>query len=107
LGGATNASAIFTFWPYLGNRSYELLSRPELNVGTWQMVPSDSLVPTSSGEGRYIFVTTNSTQSFYRLKVQMTSAGVFSGSLAVPPERAISAFATEAMCGPNRAYIVK
>lgn len=106
-GATTNAAAVFSFWPYLGNRSYDLLMRPQLNVGSWQSVPSESLVPTLSGEGRYTFGTTNSAQSFYRLKVQMTGEGAFSGSLAVPADKAISAFATEAMCGPNRAYIVK
>ncbi len=106
-GEPGNATAVFTFWPYLGNRTYDLLSRLQLDAGSWQPVPSDSLVPTLSGEGRYTFSTTNAAQSFYRLKVQMTAEGVFSGSLAVPAEKAISAFATDAICGPNRAYIVK
>ena len=42
-----------------------------------------------------------------RLKVLMTTEAVFSGSLAVPVEKTISAFATEERCGPNRAYIVR
>jgi hypothetical protein len=104
---ATNGTAVITFWPYLGNRTYELLARPQLNTGSWQPVPAESLVPTLTGQGRYTFSTPNGTQSFYRLKVQMTPETVFSGSLAVPAEKAISAFATEARCGPNRAYIAQ
>jgi len=104
---ATNNVATITFWPYLGNRTYELLARPQLNTGSWQSVPAESLVPTPTGQGRYTFSLANGTQSFYRLKVQMTTEAIFSGSLAVPAEKTISAFATEARCGPNRAYIVQ
>jgi hypothetical protein len=104
---ATNGMATITFWPYLGNRTYELLARPQLNTGSWQPVPAESLVPTPTGQGRYSFSPTNGPQSFYRLKVQMTTDAWFSGGLAVPAEQAISGFATEERCGPNRAYIVR
>ena len=55
--------------------------------------------------GIFTLSTTNELQNYFRLKVQMSTHGDFSGWLAVPAGKSFSPFASEAFCGPNRAYI--
>jgi hypothetical protein len=94
-----------SFWPLLGDRNYQLLSRADIGGATWQPVPAGSITPTPDGHGVLILSVTNAPQNFYRLKVQMTTNSSFSGGLAVPAGRSFSPFASEAFCGPNRAYV--
>jgi hypothetical protein len=89
----------------LGDRSYELLSRADIGGSTWQPVSAGSIIPTPDGHGVFILSATNAPQNFYRLKIQMMTNSSFSGSLAIPAGRSFSPFASEAFCGPNRAYI--
>jgi hypothetical protein len=103
--GASNSVQV-SFWPLLGDRSYQLLYRSDIGIPIWQT----STVPvTASADGHGVFsiFTTNGARNFYRLKTQMTTNGSVSGSVAVQAEKAYSPFATEAICGPNRAYIIK
>ena len=101
---ATNQTLV-KFWPLLGNRTYQLLYRSQLGLPSWQTVPAGSIMPTPDGEGIFAFYATNAPQNFYRLKVELSTNPVFGGSLAVPPGKSYSPFASEPMCGPNRAYI--
>ncbi|MEO6035701.1 MAG: immunoglobulin domain-containing protein, partial [Verrucomicrobiota bacterium] len=100
---ASGASANVTFWPLQGNRNYQLLFRANLDDATWQAVSPGNINPTPYGHGIFSLSTGNMSGGFYRLQVQLTQQGNFSGSLAIPLDRAISAFG-EAACGANRIY---
>jgi len=75
-------------------------------VPVWQ-IASAPLVPTSDGRGTFSISATNPPQTFYRLKIQTSTNGSFAISSALPAMQSYSPFATEAICGPNRAYIRK
>ena len=100
----SNLTANVTFWPMHADRTYQLLSRPELGAPTWQNV-STNPISTPEGRGGFALNTTNAPQSFYRLRVLMdTNSG--SGSLFSRPARAtlVPQFVEE-FCGPFRIYV--
>jgi hypothetical protein len=98
-------SARLTFWPVLGNRAYQLLSRPQIGQNPWLEVTNAPLTATPDGRGVFTLPLSNAPQNFYRLKVQMSTNNSFSGSFAVPAGKSYSPFASDPLCGPNRAYI--
>lgn len=105
-GAPEGDSVQITFWPLLGNRSYQLFYRPEVGASNWEPAEATPISPMEDGSGVFTITVVNAPQNFYRLRVQMTIESAFAGSLAVEPARVYSSFATEAFCGPNRAYIV-
>ena len=44
-------------------------------------------------------------EDFYKLSVQLSTNSSFSGALATPADKAFSSYATDPICGPNRAYV--
>jgi len=98
-------SARLTFWPLLGNRAYQLLSRPQIGQNPWLQATNAPLAVTPDGHGVFTLALSNAPQNFYRLKVQMSTNTSFSGSLAVPAGKSYSPFASDPLCGPNRAYV--
>ena len=103
--GSSNTTSV-TFWPLLGNRAYDLLFRTDIGAPSWQKAPAGPITPLSDGHGAFTLSTTNDPQSFFRLKIQMSTNNSFSGSFAAPAGNSFAPFATEAFCGPNRAYII-
>jgi hypothetical protein len=101
--GSNTTSVVF--WPLFGNRAYDLLYRTDIGVPSWQKASTGPLAPVPDGHGVFTLSTTNDPQIFFRLKVQMSTNSSFSGTFAVPAGNSFSPFATEAFCGPNRAYI--
>jgi hypothetical protein len=99
----SNVAANITFWPLHGNRSYQLLSRPALGAPVWENVPAGPTA-TPVGQGIFVLNTTNSPQSFYRLRVRMDADGG-SGNLLSTPARARVPQFVEEFCGPFRVYV--
>jgi hypothetical protein len=97
--------ARITFWPCLGNRNYQLLHADTLGAGNWQLLPLGTISATPDGHGYFTLAVTNTPQGFYKLAVQLAANGNFSGSYTVPASKTFSPYATEAVCGPNRAYV--
>jgi hypothetical protein len=98
-------NAQLVFWPLLGDRSYQLLSRPDIGPSGWQTLPLLLPTPTAEGGGLYTLRFTNNPQSFYRLKIAMSTNAAFSGSLTIPQGKSLSSYASDPICGPNRAYV--
>lgn len=101
---SSNATASVTFWPLHANRTYQLLSRPELGLPAWQNV-STNPTPTPDGQGIFELSTTNAAQNFYRLKVLMNTNSEVSGFLAIPARPATADRILEEFCGPFRLYV--
>jgi hypothetical protein len=100
---SSNATANVGFWPLHGNRSYQLLSRPELGAPIWSDVSTN---PTSTPEGQGVFVlnTISAPQSFYRLKVAMATNSQAVGLISLPGVPRSSPDLIEEFCGPFRIY---
>ena len=100
----TNGFLKFSFWPLLGNRSYQLLTRGNLGLSTWQ---DTGVAPSSAGDGHgeFAMAVTNFPLAFFRVKVSMTTNAMFPGSLAVSKSKSYSPLASDPICGPNRAYV--
>jgi hypothetical protein len=101
---ATNSARI-SFWPFLGDRAYQLLYRPDIGAPTWQMSVVTNATSVADGHGFFTLGITNAPQNYYRLKVQLTTNGTFSGNLPAATGKSYSPYASEPLCGPNRAYI--
>jgi hypothetical protein len=99
----TNKLARFIFWPLLANRSYELIYRTNLTAPVWQKAASGAPAGTPDGHGYFSLGTTNNLQSYFRLKVQLTTNSDGSTFFAIPA--ALPALSTEAACGPYRIYV--
>jgi hypothetical protein len=99
---ATNTLSA-TFWPLLGNRTYSLLFRPDIGLPTWQTAPPGSINPGPNGEGTFSLTITNAPRNFYRLQVRMSTNSSFSAT--IPVLKSFSPFASDPICGPNRAYV--
>jgi len=99
---ATNTLSA-TFWPLLGNRTYSLLFRPDIGLPTWQTAPPGSINPGPNGEGTFSLTITNAPKNFYRLQVRMSTNSSFSAT--IPVLKSFSPFASDPICGPNRAYV--
>ena len=100
---SSNVTANVTFWPLHADRTYQLLSRPELGAPIWQNV-STNPIATPPGQGVFVLDTTNAPQSFYRLRVLMDTnngAGLFSAPVRTPPVPRL----VEEFCGPFRLYV--
>lgn len=105
--GSNNGNSVsVSFWPYLGNRSYQLLSRADIAAAGWQALTPASIISTPEGTGIFSLSLSNVVQSFFRLRVEMSANATFSGSIAVPAGRSFSSFASDPICGPNRAYLI-
>ncbi|MSU59369.1 MAG: hypothetical protein EXS35_14560 [Pedosphaera sp.] len=102
-GAGSNRTAAVTFWPFLANRTYDLLFRTNLSVSLWQKGGGGAAVPTPDGRGIFSLGTTNDAQNYFRLKIQMSTNGGGSSPLALPG--GFTAFTTEAACGPFRVYV--
>jgi hypothetical protein len=102
-GGSAAGNVNITFRPFLADRSYQLLYRPDIGAPPWQMSVLTNITAQPDGSGLINVSITNAAQDFFRLKVQLTTNGVFSGSL--PSSRVYSPYASEPVCGPNRAYV--
>ena len=96
-------NAQISFWPMLGNRSYQLLWRLDIGDPNWQNVNTDP-VPAADGHGLFNLSISNSPRGFYRLKVQLTNDSS-TASFVLPSVKSYSPFASDPICGPNRAYI--
>ncbi len=102
-GSNVSSQMTLTFWPVLADRSYDLLRRSGLNDPAWQ-ISGDVPNPTADGQGIYGLTMTNVGGALYRLKVQMGSVNAMK-SLAIPATKSISSYASDPICGPNRAYV--
>ena len=102
---AFGGAARVAFWPYLGNRNYQMLYGDSIDALNWQLISPGSISATPDGHGIFTLSTTTAPQGFYKLAVQITTNGNFPGSFSVPKSKSFSPFASEAICGPNRAYI--
>ncbi len=91
------------FWPILGNRNYQLLGRLDVGTPPWQD-PGASLVASADGHGIFNLSTTNSSRSVYRLDVQLAGDAAKS-SFLIPATKSYSPYASDPVCGPNRAYV--
>lgn len=100
----SNAIASVQFWPLHANRTYQLLSRPELGSPVWQNA-STNPTPTPDGQGIFVLSTTNAAQNFYRLKALMNTNSEAGGSLAIPANRSVDKRIIEEFCGPFRLYV--
>ncbi|MDB6027799.1 MAG: glycoside hydrolase family 5, partial [Verrucomicrobiales bacterium] len=98
------------FTPYIGDRDYTLLHSTDLSPG-WAPASTGGIIPDAYGEGVFSLSITNVAQDFYRLAVQINPGGVargvstYSGSVTLSAEAALSPYATDPVCGPNRAYV--
>lgn len=93
------------FFPLLGNRAYTLLRRSSLTSGNWESASAGPIYPSANGDGTFS-ITAGAEADYYKLSVQLTAGGgAFSGALATPADKAFSPFATDPVCGPNRAYV--
>ncbi len=106
----SGGSANVIFSPYLGDRAYTLLHSSDLSP-TWLSADAGAIIPDSYGEGVFSLSVTNDGHDFYRLSVQLSSGAargqtLYSGSISLTDETAISPYATDPVCGPNRAYVV-
>lgn len=99
-----NATANVTLWPAHANRSYQLFSRPEIGLPVWEPVTA-GMTPTPEGAGIFTLAATNSPQSFYRLKVQMSTNDNLAGSFALPVNFLSAPLTVEEYCGPFRIYV--
>lgn len=99
----SNGVARVTFWPLLGNRSYDLIYRTNLSVPVWQKASASAPGATADGHGVFSLGTTNGAQNYFRLKVQMTTNSSGSSLLSLP--NGFSSFTSEAACGPFRVYV--
>jgi hypothetical protein len=96
-------NAQISFWPMLGNRSYRLLWRLDIGDPNWQNV-NTAPVPAADGHGLFNLSISNSPRGFYRLKVLLTNDSS-TASFVLPSVKSYSPFASDPICGPNRAYI--
>ncbi len=104
LTDAAGSNAVrVTFWPLLQDRNYQLLSKLEIGDTVWQTVNATP-APTADGRGVFSFPMTNASRSFYRLKAELTS-GASTNSFALPATKSYSPYASDPICGPNRAYV--
>lgn len=101
---ASGGSANITFWPYIGNRTYQLLFKTNLADATWQTLSPGAITPTPYGHGIFSLSTGSVSNGFYRLAVQPVALGDFSGKIPVPRGDAYTGFA-EAACGVNRVFV--
>jgi hypothetical protein len=101
LQAAGNVANI-TFWPFIGNRSYQLLYCSNLVDSSWQILSPGSISTTPYGHGIFSLSTSNAASGFYRLLVNPTNNGDFSGAFIAAKKQ--SGFA-EAACGVNRIYV--
>jgi hypothetical protein len=92
-----------TFWPLLGNRDYQLLRSSDLGTTGWQSA-NLGVGALSDGSGLFNVPRTNSSRSFYRLSVTITNTGA-AASFALRPTKTYSPYASDPICGPNRAYV--
>jgi hypothetical protein len=97
------ANLQMTFWPVLGGRNYTLLRRADLNSPGWQ---DSGAAPAVSGEGYGIYTLslTNTGGSLYRLNIQAIN-GAAKSALVIPVTKSFSPYASDPICGPNRAYV--
>lgn len=97
----TNALHV-TFWPLLSDRSYQLLFRTNITDLAAQTLAA---VPTTTPDGHGVFslALTNSLRGFYRLQVQLTTNS--QPNTPIPIAKRFSPYASDPICGPNRAYV--
>lgn len=101
---AAGNSANITFWPYIANRTYDLLYKTNITDASWQVLSPGAIIPTAYGHGIFTLSTESAPQGFYRLGVHAAVEGDFSGKIPVPQADAANGFA-EAACGVNRIYV--
>lgn len=99
-----NTDATVTIWPAHGNRSYHLLSRPEIGMPVWEPV-SAGMTPAPDGSGVFNLSSTNAPQNFYRLKVQMSASNSVNSSFSLPANFLTAPLVIEEYCGPFRIYV--
>jgi hypothetical protein len=101
-GCVTNTLQI-TFWPLLSDRSYQLLFRSNVTDLASQILPA---IPSASVDGHGLFTLplTNSVRGYYRLQVQ-PSTNSQPGLAPIRVSRTWSPYASDPICGPNRAYL--
>ncbi len=101
---AAGSAANITFWPFLGNRNYQLLYRSNVVDSAWQTMSPGSINSTPYGHGIFTLPISNASQGFYRLAVQLTTNGIFAGKFVLSKGASNSGF-SEAACGVNRIYV--
>ncbi len=103
-GNNASNSVNVNFWPLLGNRSYQLLFRPDVGLPPWQTAGTQPNTGVD-GHGTFLISLTNAPRNFYRLQVEMTAGSTMSAKLAAPSTKSYSPYASDPICGPNRAYV--
>lgn len=99
----SNSTSTITFWPHLADRNYDLIYRTNLNSLAWEKAPVSAPTPTPDGHGVFTLTAANDAQSYYRLKIQLTTNTVLARRFALPG--GFATFTTEAACGPFRIYV--
>jgi hypothetical protein len=103
-GNNASNSVKVDFWPFLGNRSYQLLFRPDVGLPPWQVADGQPAAG-ANGHGNFSVSITNAPRNFYRLQVELTSGSAIPAKLAAPSTKSLSPYASDPICGPNRAYV--
>jgi len=99
----TNAVANISFWPRHEERTYQLLARPELGLAPWEEISTNPVI-TPEGMGVFALTTTNSAQSFYRLRVNLNpDSGL--NLLALPMKSLVTKPFEDQFCGPYRVFV--
>lgn len=99
----TNAVANLSFWPQHADRTYQLLSRPELSFTPWAEA-SAAPVRLADGTGLFALTATNSAKNFYRLQVSLNDAENPNPLAAPLAARARLVFDNQ-FCGPYRVFV--
>lgn len=99
---ASNGNAQISFWPRHEDRSYQLLTRPELGLAPWTEIAL-SPEPTPEGFGLFPLAPTNGPQNFYRLQTRWDPGAA---NLLAQPAHALSAGSfDDQFCGPYRVFV--
>ena len=99
----SNTTVQVSFWPRHEERTYQLLTRPELGIAPWEEI-STNPSSTSTGAGMFALALTNTSKNFYRLRVQL-NPGSGSASLTLPLKSLVTMPFEDQFCGPYRVFV--
>jgi hypothetical protein len=103
---STTTNAAITFCPLLSDRTYELLYRPDVAASSWQSLFSGTPSATAYGDGTLSLPTTNSSQGFYRLRVQLNTNSALVARQTLKLSTSFSSFTNDVVCGvANRPFV--
>ena len=99
----SNTTAQVSFWPRHEERTYQLLTRPELGIAPWEEISINPII-TPTGAGVFTLAMTNTSKNFYRLRVQLNpNSG--SALLALPLKSLVTTPFEDQFCGPYRVFV--